>query len=333
MQHHPALATSPHPLPRPCVACRVGSICAPRRHHPHPSALFLHLHSWRPRSHPLHYPGPQTLHHPHAYCSPSGRALARPTCPPSRPLASSTRKSSFAEFYVSLLKWPCALTPTRGITVSAPRGRHHANTPLSNAIAASTVHRRWATRLPVRPRIGVSPGIEPFDPALPEVRAPAPSAGGATARLLCPLTFAQGRTSELLACSRYWAPPTVSLAARRPPPCVGRNDHDYRYTPGIVPPDPAQPEARAPAPSAGGATMQLSIAPTFAGGGTPVNTLTYPRHRAPPTASLAARLPMAGITTAPRVQTRSRQAPFIGTRPHGPLHGIGVDPRYHALLR
>ena len=77
--------------------------------------------------------------------------------PPSRPLASSTRNSSFAEFYVSLLKRLCAPTPTRDITGSAPHGWHHASTLLSDAIAASAVHRRRATRLPVRLRMGVSP--------------------------------------------------------------------------------------------------------------------------------------------------------------------------------
>ena len=85
-----------------------GSICAPRQHHPHPSALFLHLHSWHPCSHPLHAPGLRPCTTLMLTVPPSGRALARPICLPSRPLASSTRKSSFAEFYVSLWRRLCA---------------------------------------------------------------------------------------------------------------------------------------------------------------------------------------------------------------------------------
>ena len=105
---------------------------------------------------------------------------------------SSIRKSRFAEFYVSLLKRLCAPLPTRGIAGFAFHGWHHASSQLSDAIAASAVHRRWATRLTTRPQMGIYPSIEPQGPALSEVRASAPSAGGATARLPSPPTFAQG---------------------------------------------------------------------------------------------------------------------------------------------
>ena len=59
-----------------------GSICAPRHHHSHPSALFLHLHSWHPCSHPLHAPGLRpcttlTLTVPHR----DGRSPALHACP------------------------------------------------------------------------------------------------------------------------------------------------------------------------------------------------------------------------------------------------------------
>ena len=97
LQHHPALATSPHPLTRPCVACRVA-----------PSVRPDNITPTLPPSSCTSIPGipapiPCTLlasdpAPPSFLLSPSGRALARPTCQPSRPLASSTRKSSFADF-------------------------------------------------------------------------------------------------------------------------------------------------------------------------------------------------------------------------------------------
>ena len=84
------------------------------------------------------------------------------------------------------------------------------------------------------------------------------------------------RACELRAFPRHQASPTASLGARRSPLCVGCNDHVHSYTPGIMPPGPAQPEVRISVLSADG-------------GDIPASPLAYLRHQASPTVSLAAR--------------------------------------------
>ena len=126
------------PMPRPCVAFNGLQLLllfsCPRAMvvrdlsswlHPPPFSCNLSSHlqflaSWPPSF--GHAPGLSPLLHPiltvpHR----DGRSPALHACP--RGLwASSTRKLSFAEFYVSLLKRLWALTPTRGITGSALHG-------------------------------------------------------------------------------------------------------------------------------------------------------------------------------------------------------------------
>ena len=70
------------------VTCPQGSIL-----HPSPATSPRISISWRPGFHPLGtllalVPAP-----PYTYCSPSGRALARPTCLPSRPLGPPRHRS------------------------------------------------------------------------------------------------------------------------------------------------------------------------------------------------------------------------------------------------
>ena len=126
-------------------------------------------------------------------------------------------------------KYPDVSTPSGAthsfVHRSASHGWHHDSTPLSDAIAASVVHRRNAT-WPIARHQGILPALCLWASRSYRSEVSAPSAGGATTQILSLPTCAGGGTpAGPQTYPRHWVPTSASLATRRFTrrlACIGR---------------------------------------------------------------------------------------------------------------